>query len=64
LAETELAWPAALAAFGPRASNVEARCGTMSISMKLVRRIDERPKGAGSENKETDDAGYGVRESH
>jgi hypothetical protein len=35
----------------------------MSISSKLVRRIDETPKGAGS-NKEIDDAGYGVREGH
>jgi hypothetical protein len=35
----------------------------MSIFDKLVRRPDETPKEAGS-NKETDDAGYGVRESH
>ena len=35
----------------------------MSISDKLVRRPNETPKKAGS-NKEADDAGYGVRESH
>ena len=38
-------------------------CRTMSISSKLVRRPNETPNGAGS-NKEADDAGYGVRESH
>ena len=38
-------------------------CRTMSISGKLVRRPNETPNGAGS-NKETDDAGDGVRESH
>jgi hypothetical protein len=35
----------------------------MSISSKLVRRLNETPIGAGS-NKEADDAGYGDRESH
>jgi hypothetical protein len=34
----------------------------MSISSKLVRRIDETPNGADS-NKERDDAGYGFGES-
>jgi hypothetical protein len=38
-------------------------CRMMSISSKLVRRPNETPNGAGS-NKEADDAGYGVRESH
>src|SRR6187399_2198817 len=45
----------------PRAST--RICRTMSISSKLVRRPNETPKGADS-NKETDDAGDGVGESH
>jgi hypothetical protein len=49
--------------FLPRVSNIEKICRTMSISDKLVRRPDETPKKAGS-NKEVNDAGYGVRESH
>jgi hypothetical protein len=45
------------------AASAEKFRRTMSISESLVRRFDERPMEAGA-NKETDDAGYGVRESH
>jgi hypothetical protein len=47
----------------PRVSTVDQNLQNDVDSGKLVRRPYETPKGAGS-NKEADDAGDGVRESH
>ena len=43
----------------PSLSTYGNDCRTMSISSKLVRRPNETPHGAGS-NQEADDAGYGI----